>query len=132
MRRTLLVVAALVLPLSGCGQGGARVDPATVEPSAFAGGSCLVLAPDLVLLRGYLAQTLADDPASPALDPRDAVYLRREADRFRQGSRLARGAVRAPLAAFVAALEALAGEGASPDRFRRALRDAEALIVACT
>ena len=100
-------VAALLLLVPGCGDAGRgpRVDPLSVPASAFSGGTCLVLAEELLLVRAFSGQTLVDDPGRAALDPSSAVLLEEEAVRFRQGLRLASEQVRGPLTAFVEAMD---------------------------
>lgn len=123
--------------LSGCRQETARVDPATAQESAFSGGSCLVLADQLIVLRAVADQILLQDPVRAAIDPAIAAFLQEEVGRFRQGLRLASEQVTGPLTVFVAALQDLntrlaAGTQDTPALLRRVLDAADDLIQACT
>lgn len=132
MRLTALVLAAA---LTAC--GGHRTDPDDVVQADFKGGTCLVLADELVLLRGYAKQDLVDHPQDPPIDAAEVPFLHDEATRFRQGLARADDDVTPALTAVVAALDELSrrldtGTYAGPEPLTRVRDAAGTLIEACT
>lgn len=101
----LTLLLALTTALSACGSDEQGVDPAKATKADFFGGTCLVLAPDVLGLRKISRMILAEDIAAGQLTIGDRKVLRDLADRLRAGQSRAGGPLVEPLDELVAALD---------------------------
>lgn len=138
--RTRAAALTLLLGLTVTGCSGAHrdgVDPARATESDFAGGTCLVLAADVLALRTLAVETLKQEPTTGTVTFADRDYLRAAGDRLREGLPRAGSALADPLRELVAATDAeatlAAGDDAAGVRALNRLRAAsEAVTAVCT
>ena len=102
----LALLLALTTALSACGSDqGSGVDPATATEDDFLGGTCLVIAADVLGLRRLAATDLKTDLERGSLEPGERRALVDATERLRQGLGQAGGPLTEPLDELVASLD---------------------------